>query len=90
MEGNEISVHQLRIYLFVKGSSAWLTSKEVAIGAKVADRTARQHLFRLVGLGIFDQAEVFPGHRYKFSDMASKRNYGYLLRLEQAKEVMSL
>jgi DNA-binding IclR family transcriptional regulator len=45
----------------------WLTSQQVAEGAKVAARTARQHLLRLVQLGLLDQAEVFPAHRYRLS-----------------------
>jgi hypothetical protein len=90
MEGNEISLHQARIYAFLKSTSAWVTAREIAVGAHVAGRTARAHALNLVKLLILDQAEVFPGHRYRLSSMAHKRNQTYLKRLEEALEIFRL
>lgn len=88
METSEISEHQLRIFLFVQSASGWVTSKQVAEGANVAPSTARQHLKRFVLQGIFDVSEIFPGHRYRLSELADKRNSAYMLRLEKAKNAL--
>lgn len=90
METNEISAHLFRVYSYVKGSGKWVTSTEVSNHASVAPRTARAHCLRLVQLGIFDQAEVFPSHKYRFSDMAEKRNKAMITRLEKAQEVFAI
>jgi DNA-binding IclR family transcriptional regulator len=87
METNEVSLHQLKVYEFVRESDKWLTVKEIAAGAGVARRTAQQHAQRLVALGLFDLAEVFPAHRYRLSDVAEQRNKGYVLRLARARDV---
>ena len=44
---------------------------------------------RFVRAGLVDQAEVFPGHRYRFSGMAEKRNRTLLERLARAEEVLA-
>lgn len=90
MESNEISLHQVKVFQAVRSSSQWITSKEVANLSGVADRTARSHLLKLVKLGLIDQAEVFPAHRYRVSDFAGKRNLAYLQRIEKAAEVFGL
>lgn len=87
MESNEISLHQLKVFEFVRDSGRWVTSAEIQDGAGVAARTARLHALNLVKLGLFDQAEVFPGRRYRLSEFAEQRNKGYMLRLAQAREV---
>ena len=90
MERAEISQHQLRVFQFVRDRQCWVTSEAIAHGAQVAPRTARAHAHQLVTLGIFDQAEVFPAHRYRLSPHADKRNKAYLLRLQQAEEIFQL
>lgn len=87
MEKNEVSIHLLKVFEFVKKSSGWVTSADIAKGSGVAPRTARSHALLLVQMGIFDQAEVFPAHRYRFSDKAEKRNKSYMIRIQNAKEV---
>lgn len=86
MENNEISHHELRVFGAAKDGE-WATAKEIAARASVADRTARHHCLRLVKLGVFDQAEVFPAHRYRLSDKAIKRNAAYMNRLAMAASV---
>lgn len=87
MEKSEISEHEIRVFKALNGAE-WLTSAQVADVAKVAPRTARHHCKRLHDLGIVDTAEVFPGHRYRVSEHARKRNPSYMLRLDRAIEVV--
>jgi len=90
MEKNEVSAHEARFYAYVKQSGgAWRTARELAAGAKVAERTARAYAHKLVELGVLDVAEVFPAHRYRFSGKAGKRNKAYVLRLDHAVEVFT-
>lgn len=91
METNEVSLHQILVYLAVKNAgSAWITAREIAERSGVAPRTARAHSLKLVKLGIFDQAEVFPAHRYRLATTADQRKKGYLLRIEQAMSVFGV
>ncbi len=89
-EKNEVSLHEVKAYLALKASGSWMTSKEIAAATGIAERTARAHALKLVNLGIFDQAEVFPAHRYRLAQTASQRNRGYVQRLEQACEVFGM
>lgn len=87
LERNEVSIHEVRLYLALRRAGpTWRTSRELAAEARVADRTARLHLLRFVHLGVADQAEVFPAHRYRIAEFAPKRNAGYMLRLDRAVE----
>ena len=91
METNEVSLHQVKVYMAVKASgNSWITSNVIAERAGVSPRTARSHALKLVNLGIFDQAEVFPAHRYRLASTADKRNKGYSLRIEQAISVFGI
>jgi hypothetical protein len=90
MEGNEVSIHLVKVYLYLKTHPGWHTSRKIAAGAAVAERTARAHALRLVQTGLVDQAEVFPAHQYRFSTLAPQRNRTFLQRLEQAKEIFGL
>ena len=84
METNEISHHLARIYSAVKTDLGWLTANDIAVRSSVSPRTARAHCLNLVKNGVFDQAEVFPAHRYRFSKMAGKRNRTIVQRIEEA------
>lgn len=87
METSEISEHQVRVYSFVAEQRGWVSARDIAHGARVSGRTARNHALKFVRLGIFDQAEVFPSHRYRLSHLADKRNKAFMQRLEQANTV---
>jgi hypothetical protein len=89
METSEISLHQLRVYEFVRSAGQWVTAGDIAAGAGVAPRTARAHALKFVLSGVFDQAEVFPAHRYRLSDMAEKRNKAMVQRLTVARDVFA-
>lgn len=89
METSEISHHQVKIYTALRDTKEWLTSKDLAKRSGVNERTTRAHLLKFVKLMVVDQVEVFPGHRYRLSDKASKRNQGIIGRLDQAEEIFS-
>ena len=89
MEKNEISLHQLTIWLAAQDGK-WFTNKEMAERSSIKLRTVHHHCLNLVKLGLFDQAEVFPSHRYRVSEFATKRNVSYVTRLDKAKEVFGL
>jgi DNA-binding CsgD family transcriptional regulator len=89
MEKNEVSLHQLKIWIASQDGS-WFTNKEMSEKSGIKLRTVHHHCLNLVKLGLFDQAEVFPSHRYRLSEFASKRNTSYVNRLNSAKEVFGL
>ena len=84
METNEVSEHLCKVFMCVRSSNGWVTAKDVSAASGVAERTSRAHLSRLVKLGLFDQAETFPAHRYRMSTKAGKRNISMLQRIESA------
>lgn len=90
MERSEISLHQIKVYRFVRDSAGWVDNSAIAKATGVSGRTARLHTKTLVSLGIFDQAELFPGHRFRMSSFAEKRNKAYLRRLSEAEKVFGL
>lgn len=90
MERSEVSRHEVAVYSALMKATTWLSSKEIADRAGVSPRTARAHALKLVRLGLLDQAEIFPGHRYRLSEHADKRNRGYVDRLAKAAEVLGL
>lgn len=95
MEHNEISTHELAIVKVLRDGGKWLSNEQILRlhqdggGFPMSDRTVRAKTLKLVGLGLIDQAEVFPSHKYRWSAKAKQRNAAYLLRLERAAEVMA-
>lgn len=92
MEKNEISIHEIRVFAVLSGAKdTWMTSKEIAkLAAPISDRTVRAHTLKLVQLGLLDQAEVFPAHRYRLSPKMDKRNGSYLRRITAAADVFGV
>lgn len=91
MERSEVSVHEARAYAaFARQGGRWITSKDLAREAGIAERTARAFCLKFTSLGLVDLAEVFPAHRYRLSDKAARRNAAYVRRLETAQEVFGL
>jgi hypothetical protein len=89
-ERSEISLHEVKVFRAMKAEpNRWFTNKELAVACGFSERTVRAHTLRFVKLGLLDQAEVFPAHRYKFSDKSNRRNVAYLQRLERADEVFN-
>lgn len=89
VERNEVSRHEVLVFRSL-AIDRWVTSRQVAETSGVAPRTARAHLLKLVRLGVVDQAEVFPAHRYRLSEFAAKRNRGYTDRLDRAAEALEM
>lgn len=92
VERNEISRHEVEVFrVLLLHRTAWKTNRELAADCdRVAYRTVRATTHKLVKLGLLDQAEVFPAHKFKLAEKAEKRNRGYFDRLKQAGEVFGL
>lgn len=92
MELNEISTHEVEVFRVLRENAGrWMTNKDIAALVNgVAERTVRAKTIKLVQLGLLDQAEVFPAHRYRLSAKARQRNTGYVIRLEGAAEVFGV
>lgn len=90
-ERNEVSTHEVMVYQALRGHpTRWMTNKEIAAGLSgIAGRTVRAHTQKLVEAGLVDQAELFPAHRYRWSEFADKRNPAYTRRLQRAAEILS-
>lgn len=73
-----------------RNESRWMTSKELAAEALIAERTARAHLARLVRLKMVLAFETFPGRRHKLAEKAEARNKAYFARLNRAIEAFGL
>lgn len=87
MEQNEISTHEVAVFNYLKANDRWLSNEELSRALDMSKRTVRSKTKKFLDLGLCDVAEVFPGHRYRFSDKANKRNAAYLKRLEWAAAV---
>jgi hypothetical protein len=92
VERNEISRHEVEVFRVITANSKqWKTNVEIASECKdVADRTVRAVTLKLVKLGVIDQAEVFPAHKFRLAEKAAKRNGGYVDRLRKAAEVFGV
>jgi hypothetical protein len=89
MEKNEISIQEVKVFLGLQ-SGDWVTNEVLSQKLKIPARTVRQKTKKFVDLGLCDVAEVFPGHRYRLSEKADKRNFSYLNRLKLAREIFGL
>jgi hypothetical protein len=92
VERNEISRHEVEVFrALMAHAQTWKTNAELAADcSKVSARTVRAVTLKLVKLGVIDQAEVFPAHKFRLADMAAKRNRGYVDRLHRAAEVFGV
>lgn len=90
-ERNEVSRHEVEVFRVLSLSADWVTNRDIQSRCDgVAARTVRATTLRLVRLGVLDQAEVFPAHRYRLAPKADKRNRGYFDRLTRAAEVFGV
>jgi hypothetical protein len=90
-ERNEVSIQEVQVYHALATHKQWLTNKEIAkLSGVASERTVRFQTRKLVQLGLIDIAEVFPGHRFKWSEKGEKRNQAYALRLQKAGEVFGV
>lgn len=84
-----VSEHEIRVYEAVRLNGGWLTAREIAAKADVADRTARAHAGNLAKSGVFDLAKVFGGFRYRIKTQLSPEAGQYASQIEAAKRVMA-
>ncbi len=82
-----ITQHMLRVYDAVIDQSDWITAREVARIAAVANRTARQHCLKLTEAGVFECARVHGGFRYRRN---TNPNIGVMASLERARPSLRL
>jgi hypothetical protein len=92
MEKNEISFQEVQVYAaLAEAKGKWLTNAEICKQVdNVSARTVRAVTLKFTRLGLVDLAEVFPAHRYRWSEKAGKRNASYTLRLQNAREVFGV
>lgn len=90
-ERSEVSLHEVKTFMVLRDSpDVWMTNAEISAKSGVNPRTTRLHTLRLVKLGMLEQAEVFPAHRYRWSTRATRRNAAYAQRLEAAIDVFGV
>lgn len=85
--GEEVSIHEILVVRALRASGTWMTHHEIRAAITtmpVAERTVRRHVQRLLGLGLVEQASVFPAHRFRWCATSEKRNQAYLQGLERA------
>lgn len=85
---NQISDHEVRVYEAVRLHGGWLTAKEIAAKADVADRTARGHASTLAEIGVFEVARVFGGYRYRIKTTLEPSASEYAAQIESAKRIL--
>ena len=86
---NEISMHETAFYLAARDGE-WHTANELAKRAQIAPRTARAFALKFVRLGLFTVANVWPAHKYCWSETAGKRNQNYLHQLDRSCEAFGV
>ena len=91
-EHNQVSIQEVRIFVFLEASPGlWLTNKAIAAAnTEVAPRSVRAYTAKFVKLGLVDQAELFLGYQYRWSEKAAKRNRAYLQRLQEAAKIFGV
>jgi hypothetical protein len=91
MEHAEVSRHEVTVYLFLRSHpDEWFSNADIAKQSQSVLRTVRSYTLKFVKLGLLDQAELFPSHRYRWSNKADKRNKSYSQRLQHAAEIFGL
>lgn len=84
----QISAHEVRVYEVVRTSLPWLTAREIAVKADVADRTARDRARALTEAGVFQCSQVFGGYRYRINAMPPDRALRVIDEIELARNVL--
>jgi RIO-like serine/threonine protein kinase len=68
MTVSRVSEHLLRVFRFLRESQDWVTSEQVAEGARVSSTTAKTHLLSLTGYKVVKRQERFPAYYYRLTD----------------------
>jgi hypothetical protein len=79
----------IRAWVVLLDASEWLTSKEVALKAGIAPRTASMYTKYFTDLGLLERLQVFPAFRFKMYNDAYSRNTPAYSRLEEVRTILS-
>ena len=82
-ENAEISIHLIKVWVFIRDSGDWVSNREIAARTGVKLRTVSNHTKYLVDLGLVSVHEMFPRHLFEVSPVADKRNFGVYNRLNE-------
>lgn len=88
-ESAEISIIEAVAFSYIS-TKEWLTSKELAKKAGLNRRTTQKYCRKWTDLGLCDLLEVWPGHMFRLSPRADKRNIAYLKRMRFVQQVLGL
>lgn len=89
-ERSEVSIHLIKVFKFIKDKDGkWTTNKEISECVGFSKRTVSAHTLHLVNAGIINQAEVFPEHKFQYSEVSNKRNKAFSDRLEKAMQIFT-
>lgn len=80
----QVSEQEIRIYEAVREHGGWLTAREIAVKADVADRAARNYASSLEQHGVFEVVTAFGGHKYRLRPELPPRAVDYVGQLESA------
>jgi len=86
MKASEISLHQLRVWEFVRDLGTWVSVADIQQATGVCPRTARHHARNLTDQGLLERVDVFPGARFRVLPDPERRNPELMARLERARE----
>ena len=89
IEEIEVSPQMIRAWVVLLDASEWLTSKEVALKAGIAPRTASMYTKYFTDLGLLERLQVFPAFRFKMYNDAYSRNTPAYSRLEEVRTILS-
>jgi predicted transcriptional regulator len=89
MKTQEVSVSEaeIRVWNAIARGHVWMTSKEIAVAANVADRTSREFLLRFAEVGVVERAKISSGYRYRLDTRAER---SYFDRLRRGARILGL
>ncbi len=90
MGTSEVSLHQVKVFMFIENSTSWVTNDDIVKATEVGSRTVRAHTKKLMDVGLLDHVDTFPGHRFRLMTKLDNRAKAYLQRLRQAIDVFGL
>jgi hypothetical protein len=88
----QISIHETKIFSYLNDhQERWLSNRELCSSVSgVAFRTVCATTNRFVKAGLLEEAQVFPGKRFRWSKAASRKSKNdYLLRLQDAAAIFT-
>lgn len=83
---DQVSVHEVLVFTALQNHRhAWISNSDLAARVpSVSLRTVRAHVARWVRQGLVEQADVYPGPRYRLAPDAESRCGEYVNRVREA------